>query len=100
VSRGCEDAGLLSQIIYNTRGNDHLEIGSAAGGSALITLKAMNYCGRKDKVVCIDPHGNRSPEKPMEDSFWENISSFGFRDRIEYIKAYSHPFPEVLEGRT
>lgn len=91
-----EDAGLLSQIIYNSRGNDHLEIGSACGGSAIITLKAMSYCGRNDKIVCIDPFGEDPYDmihKAVEHEFWANIKHFGFEDRVEHIKAFSHPFP-------
>ena len=94
-----EDAGLLAQIICNTKG-DHLEIGTAYGGSALIAIKAMDYCGRKDKVVCIDPfkEGRRkTAHKAVEMEFWNNIDKFGVRDRIEHIIEFSHPFP--IKGR-
>lgn len=98
-----EDMGLLAQIICNSKG-DHLEIGSAYGGSALVALMAMDHKGRKDKVVCIDPFADAATRestdwilKPVEKEFWTNIKHYGYEDRVEQVKELSHPFP--IEGR-
>ena len=100
-----EDAGLLSQIVYNTKGN-YIEIGSAYGGSVLIVLRTMDWLLREDKATCIDPFYDptrmstrRDLYKKVEPQFWRNIDHFGYRDRVEHIKALSHPFPEVLQNR-
>ena len=99
-----EDMGLLAQIIFYTKG-DHLEIGSAYGGSALVALMAMDKCKRNDSVVCIDPFADPATRestewilKPVEEEFWTNIEHYGYADRVEQIKKVSHPFP-VKEGR-
>ena len=95
-----EDAGLLAQIICGTTG-DHLEIGTAFGGTAVIALKAMDYCERDGKVVCIDPFGEDKSDtvyKAVEKEFWKNIERFGVEDRIEHIKKVSHPLP-IKNGR-
>lgn len=95
-----EDSGLLAQIIHNTTG-DHLEIGTAYGGSTFIALKTMDYYGRNDKVVCIEPFGEErrnTLHKAVEKEFWNNVDHFGYRDRIEHIKAFSHPLP-IKNGR-
>ena len=94
------DLGLLALMISHAKG-DHLEIGSAYGGSLLATLRFMDLCGRDGKVVCIEPFGEDRRDtihKAVEKEFWRNIDHFGVRDRIEHIKAFSHPFP-VEPGR-
>jgi len=90
-----EDMGLLTLMICNTQG-DHLEIGTAYGGTMLAALRAMDYCGRDDKVVCIEPFGEErrdTKHKAVEREFWRNVEHFGVADRIEHVKAFSHPFP-------
>ena len=95
-----EDMGMLCQIIYNAQG-DHLEIGSAYGGTLIAALRAMDLRGRDGIVVCIDPFGEDRRDtlhKAVEKEFWRNVDHFGIRDRMEHIKAFSHPFP-VEPGR-
>jgi len=96
-----EDAGLLSQIIYNTQGN-HLEIGSGYGGSALIALRTLDWLLRKDKITCIDPLKNQQKHVVLKysfEDFSENVEHFGYKNRVELVRSYSHPFPEELKGR-
>jgi cephalosporin hydroxylase len=95
------DAGLLAQMIAYGQGGDHLEIGSAYGGSAFIALRTMDSLGRDDKLVCIEPFGEERRDtlhKAVEKEFWRNVEHFGFADRIEHIKEFSHPFP-IENGR-
>jgi len=95
-----EDMGMLVQMIYNSVG-DHLEIGSAYGGTMLAALRAMDLREREGKVVCIEPFGEDTRDtlhKAVEREFWRNVEHFGVKDRIEHIKAFSHPFP-VEPGR-
>ena len=83
-----DDMSILTQMICSSQG-DHLEIGSAFGGSALVAALAMEHAGRSDTIVCIDPH--------VKDGFWENVEAFGLRKRIMLISKPSHPFP--VNGR-
>jgi hypothetical protein len=98
MAHGCpiscpEDMGLLAQIIYDSKDSKggHLEIGSAAGASAIVALRTMEHYGIWGKVVCIDPMKG--------DVFWKNVKHLGLADRIEMINAFSHPFPPKLNGR-
>ena len=95
-----QDMGLLAQMIRYSKG-DHLEIGSAYGGSLIVALKTMDRYGKDNKVVCIDPFGEERRDtlhKAVEKEFWRNIEHFGVKDRVEHIKEFSHPFP-VEKGR-
>jgi cephalosporin hydroxylase len=90
-----EDMGLLAQVIFNSKG-EHLEIGSAYGGSLMVAIKAMDEVGRKDKVVCIEPFGEDKRDtlhKAVEKEFWRNVEHFGIKDRFELVKEFSQPFP-------
>lgn len=96
-----EDMGLLAQIICSSVG-DHLEIGTAFGGTAIAAVKSMEYCRRPGNVVCIDPYDNHTQgvsaySDKLEKYFWDNVDKFGVRDRIELVKEVSHPFP--INGR-
>jgi hypothetical protein len=90
-----EDTGLLAQMIHYGKG-DHLEIGTAYGGSLLVALKTMDEYNRRRTVICIEPFGEERRDtihKAVEKEFWRNVEHFKIQDRFELIKAFSHPFP-------
>ena len=94
------DIGILTQMICASKG-DHLEIGTAYGGTAIAAIKAMEYCKRDGKVVCIDPFKELSRDTSyhlVEKEFWNNIEVLGVQDRISLIRKASHPFP-TIDGR-
>ena len=95
-----EDMGLLVQMIQHA-GGDHLEIGTAYGGTLIAAVQAMDYYIRDSKVVCIEPFGEERRDtihKAVEKEFWNNVEHYGIKDRFELIKAFSHPFP-IESGR-
>jgi len=97
-----EDIGLIAQMICNTKG-DHLEIGTAYGGTLFAALKSMEYCGRKGLVYSIDPFGEDRRDtvhKAVEKEFWNNVRHFGYEDRIRQIKEFTGPNYEFpIKGR-
>ena len=89
------DIGMLAQMVCDCDG-DHLEIGTAHGGSAIAAALAMSHIDREGKVVCIDPMEGDLAHSSL-DMFWENAKHFGVEDRIEFYQAKSNPYP--LEDR-
>ena len=85
------DTAILFQMVCHNCG-DHLEIGAAHGGSAIVAALAMNGVGREGKIMCVDPmegelaHGS-------QDKFWENVRALGVEDRVEFFQQKSHPYP-------
>jgi len=91
-----KDIGLIAQMICDTEG-DHLEVGTAYGGTLFAAIKAMEYCNRKGKVVSIEPFGEdirNTLHKAVEKEFWNNVKHFGYADRIEHIKKNTRPGSE------
>lgn len=85
------DVSILMQMVCYCEG-DHLEIGSAYGGSAIVAALAMDYRKRDGKVICIDPMEGSLAHNSTE-KFWQNIKAFGVQDRIEFHQTKSHPYP-------
>lgn len=85
------DIAILVQMVCDNHG-DHLEIGTAHGGSAIAAALAMDFVDREGKIVCVDSmegelaHGS-------QDKFWENVRALGVEDRMEFIQQKSHPYP-------
>jgi len=90
-----EDMGLLAQAVAYSRG-DHLEIGTAYGASMLVAVEAIEQRRHPGKVVCIEPFGEQRRNtlyKAVEREFLRNVEYFGVAEKIEHIKAFSHPLP-------
>lgn len=98
-----EDAGLLAQMICYGKYNlgDHLEIGTAYGGSLLVAVKTMDKYNKSAMVVCIEPFAEErrnTQHKLIEKEFYRNVEHFKVQDRFELYPTFSHPFP-VEKGR-
>jgi cephalosporin hydroxylase len=73
------DAGILAQLIRNTGHGDHLEIGTAWGGSAILAALVKRYYSLSGKVVCVDPIAGRDTvldRERSEESITENFKRF------------------------
>ncbi len=59
----------LSSLIYGTRPQRYLEIGTLYGGSALIVSAAMDASGNENgKIVCVDP------QPQVSSDHWQQIA--------------------------
>jgi hypothetical protein len=90
---------------------DHLEIGTLHGGSAIVVALLKRELGFTGRVVCVDPLDGYYPNSkrykrvdpltavPVSvETLRKNMQRFDVE--LEIIKAYSVPFPDVLQGRT
>lgn len=90
---GIDVAELLMDCVAETDG-DYIEIGSLAGGSAVMAAKAMGE--RPGTVYCIEPFiGMNALEglDPLFKSFWENMLHYNVEQRIVLFNQYTPPFP-------
>ncbi len=95
---GVEAGGLLMELVAKTTG-DYIEIGSYAGGSAIMAATAMEEADRPGMVFCIDPFGAKNEiDEPDElfGWFWKNLFDFGVDQRVIAFKQYNPPFPTAI----
>lgn len=58
---------MIFTLIFSLRPRRYLEIGTFQGGSALLTVQAMDLAGTDGRVFCVDPEPKIKPEH------WERI---------------------------
>ena len=95
------DAGVLSQIIYDARHSDHVEIGTFYGGSAILAALVKKEFKMHGKIYCVDPLECRPghlPDKITEGTastvaVMTNAKKFGVEDRLVLVPQSSYPWP-------
>lgn len=102
----------LVDAIEKSGEGDHLEIGALFGGSAIAAALAKSKLGYSGTVYSIDPFDGyyngtvwcpKSKKDPISNVFpsleiaQRNASACGVH--VTFVKAYSLPFPENLEGK-
>jgi hypothetical protein len=94
------DAGVLAQMVKHAGGGDHLEIGTAWGGSAILAALVKRQWRLGGKVLCFDPIvGDEGIIKHPDGEriIRDNFKQFGLQDEIELI---TKPFDfDLLNGR-
>ena len=96
-----EDAGVLCQMIINSRHSSHIEIGTFFGGTAILAALIKKEFGMHGQIHCVDPldaRPNIMPDKPVgvvatKDTLYENAEYFGVADRIILHQRPSKPWP-------
>jgi hypothetical protein len=103
------DAGILYGAIVAAGNGDHLEIGTAWGGSAIVACMAKLDNGLTGTVYCVDPmdgfygykryHRDPSNTPVCPETFWGNLAMFGALMPAELVAQSSVPFPAQLQSR-
>lgn len=101
---GLEDAGVLCQMIINSRHSNHIEIGTFFGGSAILAARIKREFGMHGQIHCVDPLDARPiimPDKAVgtiatRDILYKNAEYFNVDDRIVLHQRPSKPWP--IEG--
>jgi len=98
-----EDAGVLCQMIINSRHSDHIEIGTFFGGSAILAARVKKEFGMHGQIHCVDPLDVRPSAKILPDkavgivadreTLFNNAKYFGVNDRIVLHQHPSRPWP-------
>jgi len=100
------DAGVLAQVVYDSRHSDHVEIGTFYGGSAILVALVKKHFRMHGMVYCVDPlecRPGHTPDKvtagaASTTAVMANARKLGVEDRLVLVPKSSHPWP--IENKT
>ena len=99
------DGAILGTVMAACDG-DHIEIGTAHGGSAILCAYAKKMLKANGHIYTVDPlegyKGDRTPTppEPTYDNVWANIELHNMQDRITLMQGYHPPLPPEARGVT
>jgi len=98
---GLEPAIALMECVADATG-DYIEIGSEAGGSAIMAGMAMKHTSQAGNIFCIDPFGHKNELEGLDEryrAFWQNIIHYDLHYRTIAFKQFHPPWPPAMQFR-
>ena len=98
------DGAILSTVMGACAG-DHIEIGAAHGGSAIMCAYAKKMMKVEGHIYTVDPlegyKGDRTPTppEPTYDRVWANIELHDLGNNITLMQGYHPPLPPEARGK-
>lgn len=100
IGCGSEDAALLAEVAWRSGHNDHLELGTLFGGTAILVALAKKQFDFDGDVYCVDNFSYLRNQYPVgKELVMENAAIFGVEDRIHVFEENTYPLSPDLASR-